>query len=113
MPQIHHSFGQIKPKYIFQFADSPQLCIEFLCVRLHLARFDEDWYFDILLLVRLLDVFNQTLLVLHEVCFVITLSYPELATLLNILIFEDIHDAIPLHGCILVFGPANVRLVRH
>jgi len=82
-------------------------------VRLHLARFDEYWYFDILVLVRLLDVFDQTLLVLHEVCFVVTLGYPELATLLDILIFEYVHDAIPLHGCILVFGAANVRLVRH
>lgn len=113
MPQIHHSLGQIKPKHIFQFTDGPQLRIEFLCVRLHLARFDEYWYFDILVLVRLLDVFDQTLLVLHEVCFVVTLGYPELATLLDILIFEYVHDAIPLHGCILVFGAANVRLVRH
>jgi hypothetical protein len=82
-------------------------------VRLDFTWLDEDWNLNILKLIGLFNVLNQTLLILHEVGFVVTLSDAQLTALLDVFIFLYVHNAVALHGCILVFGAANVRLVWH
>lgn len=113
MSQVNHSLRQVKSEHVFKFRNGSQFWIQFLGVTLDLVGFDEHWDFDIFELVRLFDLLHQTELVFHELGFVVALGDAQLRTLVDVFIFEDVHDAVALHGGIVVLGPADVGVVRH
>lgn len=82
-------------------------------MRLDLAGLNKYGHLDVLVLVGLPDVLDKRLLVLHEVGFVVALGNAQLAALPDVLVLVDLHDAVALHGGVVVLGAADVGLVGH